>query len=304
MANQLLVNPYPDGFDSTLATMTVNGSIQLVGSSVSTGEPINWNSLMDAVGYNEINYRGNGKNGTGTAQTTGFAVSAGTCTCTAANNFSAGQQVTFLGNTGTLSALFNGQVVTILTATSSQFTFATTNTGTTTTGDVGLAVRYVPVNLPVPADGAVLSVTVSAISASAGVVTVTGTNNLLPGATVTFAGFASGTLGPKLIAAGPLVVASATASAFTIVSALTGTTGTGTATGSNAPQPFSVKLWSELASGYTYAYSSTTGVLYVQQVPASSALTTAAPQSNLAAAAYPSGVLGDVIKYEAKFRRG
>jgi hypothetical protein len=304
MANQLLVNPYPDGFDSTLATLTVNGSIALVGSAVSTGEPINWTSLMDAVGYNEINYRGNGKNGTGTAQTTGFAVSAGTCTCTAANNFAVGQQVTFLGNTGTLSALFNGQVVTIVTATSSQFTFTTTNTGTTTTGDVGLAVRYVPVSLPVPPDGATLTATVSAVSASGGVVTVTATNNFLPGAQVSFAGFASGTLGPKLIAAGYLTVASATSSAFTITSALTGTTGTGTATGSNTAVPFSVKFWSELASGYTYSYSSSTGVLFVQQVPASASLTSAAPQGNLAAAAYPAGVLADVIKYEAKFRRG
>ena len=173
MANQLLVNPFPAGFDATQTSLTLNGSIALCGSAVSTGEPINWESLMDAIGYNEINYRGNGKNGTGTALTTGFAVSAGVCTCTAANNFTAGRQVTFLGNTGTLSALFNGQVATILSATSSSFTFATTNTGTTTTGDVGLAVLYKPVSLPVPAEGSVLTATVSAISASGGVVTVT-----------------------------------------------------------------------------------------------------------------------------------
>ena len=300
MANQLLVNSFPAGFDSTQTTLTVNGSILLAGSAVSTGEPINWNSLIDAIAYTQVNYRGNGKNGTGAAYTTGFAVSAGTATVTAANNFLVGDQVSFLGNTGTLSALFNGQVGTILTATSSQFTMTTANTGTTTTGDVGIAFRYVPVSLPVPPDGATVSVTVSAVSASGGVVTVTGANNLLPGAAVTFAGFASGTLGPKLIAAGPLVVASSTTSAFTITSALTGTTGTGTASGSNPPTPFSVKFWSSLASGYVYQYSSTTGVLFVVE----GGSTTSVPLAPLGAGAYPSGVLADVILYEAKFTKG
>jgi hypothetical protein len=65
-----------------------------------------------------------------------------------------------------------------------------------------------------------------------------------------------------------------------------------------------VKFWSELASGYVYEYSSTTGVLFVAQVPAAGSLTNAAPLSALAAAAYPAGVLGDVIKYEAKFCKG
>ena len=164
---------------------------------------------------------------------------------------------------------------------------------------------------------------------------------------MTFAGFASGTLGPKLIAAGPLVVASSTSTAFTIVSALTGTTGTGTATGSNPPVPFSVKFWSELASGYEYQYSTTTGVLFVLQsgsaTPAGTiaipvdtnvgttgpvyadtvanhfsttgsatsitnatftgSASTAAALAPLSAAAYPAGVLNDVIKYEAKFVR-
>ena len=265
MSSQLLVNSYPAGFDATQASLTVNGSILLAGSAVSTGEPINWTSLMDAVAYTQVNYRGNGKNGTGAAYTTGFAVSTGICTCTAANNFSPGQQVTFLGNTGTLSALFNGQVVTILTASSSSFTFATTNTGTTTTGDVGIAVRYIPVSLPVPADGTVQSVTISALSASGTTLTVTGANNLLPGAEVTVS-VATGTLGPKL-AGLTLTVLNSTQTAFTALmpSALSGSTGTGTASGTNPPQPYSVKFWSGAGSGLIYQYTSATGCLFVYQ---------------------------------------
>ena len=262
MANQLLVNPFPSGIDTSQGTLTLNGSLLLAGSAVATGEPINWNSLIDAIAYTQVNYRGNGKNGTGAAYTTGFAVSAGTATVTAANNFSVGQQVTFLGNTGTLSALFNGQVVTILTATSSAFTFTTTNTGTTTTGDVGIAFRNVQVNLPVPPDGAGISVTVSALSASGTTLTVTGTNNLLPGAVVTVS-VATGTLGPKLVGL-QLPVLNSTGTAFTALmpSALTGSTGTGTATGANPPVPYSVKFWSSLDSGYIYQYNSTTGCLF------------------------------------------
>lgn len=302
--NALLVNPFPAGFDSTQTTLTVNGSILLAGSAVATGEPINWTQLFDAIAYTQVNYRGNGKNGTGAAYTTGFAVSAGTCTVTAANNFSAGQQVVFLGNTGTLSAAFNGTVQTILTASSSQFTFATTTTGTTTTGDVGLAVRNVQVSLPVPADGAVQNLTVTALSASGTTLTVTAANNLLPGAFVTLS-VATGTLGPKL-ANLQLPVLNSTGTAFTaqMPSALTGTTGTGTGSGSNPPTPYSVKFWSALDSGYVYQYDSATGCLFVTQVPAAASLTSAAPLSDLAAAAYPAGVLADVILYEAKFAKG
>ena len=126
MANILLLNPFPAGFDSTQTTLTANGSIQLYGNAVAAGEPINWASLIDGIGYNEVNFRGNGVHGQNTAQTTGFAVAAGTATVTAANNFSPGQVVTFAGNAGTLSALFNGLSFTILTATASQFTFTTT----------------------------------------------------------------------------------------------------------------------------------------------------------------------------------
>lgn len=304
MANILLLNPFPAGFDSTQTTLTANGSIQLYGNAVAAGEPINWASLIDGIGYNEVNFRGNGVHGQNTAQTTGFAVAAGTATVTAANNFSPGQVVTFAGNAGTLSALFNGLSFTILTATASQFTFTTTLTGTTTSGDVGVACTGKAVIPPVPSYGAALLATVTAISAAGTTLTVTAANAYLPGAQVQVA-VATGTLGPKLAGVNLTVLAS-TSTAFTALmpSALTGSTGTGTASGVNPPEPYSVKFWSELASGYVYQYSSTTGVLFVAQVPAAGSLTNAAPLSALAAAAYPAGVLGDVIKYEAKFCKG
>jgi hypothetical protein len=115
---------------------------------------------------------------------------------------------------------------------------------------------------------------------------------------------ATGTLGPKLAGISiPVISSTTTAFTATMPSALTGTTGTGTAVGANPPQPYSVEFWSANGSGYSYTYSEATGVLYVQQVPASSALTSAAPMSNLAAAAYPAGVLGDIIKFEAYFSK-
>ena len=359
MANVMLVNPFPAGFDSTQTALTVNGSVALVGSAVTTGEPINWNLLNDGVGYNEVNFRGNGVNGPDTAQTTGFAISAGVCTCTAANNFSAGQQVTFLGNTQTLSALFNKVVITVISATSSAFTFATASTGTTTTGDVGIAYTYAPRTIPEPGLGAIQNLTVTALSASGTTLTVTAANNLLPGAIVNIV-VATGTLGPKLAGLQlPVIFSTSTAFTATMPSALTGTTGTGTGTGVNGPQPYSVKFWSEIASGYIYQYDSTTGCLFVYQggagTPAGTIVSTstaptittssggvttalgvaagalsevagasgitgvqaptitstftgsagsAGALTPLSAAAYPAGVLADVIKMEAKFCKG
>lgn len=300
MANQILVNPFPYGHDSSQTALTVCGSVALAGSAVSTGEPLNWANLQTGIGYNEVNFAGNGVHGNGSALTTGFAVSAGIATVTAANNFSVGQQVTFLGNTQTLSALFNGQVGTILTASSSQFTIATTNTGTTTTGDVGLAVAYSPSSIPEPGFNYVQNLTVTALSASGTTLTVTAANNLLPGAQVTI-NVASGTLGPKL--AGlvlPVIFSTTTAFTATMPSALSGTTGTGTGTGINGVQPYVVSFWSSLDSGYTYTYNQTTGCLFVQVGGASASQ----PQANLSAGAYPSGVLNDVVKYEARFAKG
>ena len=302
MGSQLLVNPYPAGFDCAQESLTVSGTIALFGSAVSTGEPINWTQLVDAVQYNEVNFRGNGKHGTGLAYTTGFAIASGVCTVTANNNFSVGQAIVFLGNTQTLSTLFNNAPpVTLLTATSTNFTFATTITGTTTTSDVGIAVRSAPISLPVPADGAVQSLTVTALSASGSTLTVTAANTLLPGAATTIS-VATGTLGPKLSGLQlPVLNSTGTAFTATMPSALTGTTGTGTGSGSNPPTPYSVNFWSALNSGYVYQYDSTTGCLFAMAQTNGAAA--GAPLAALGAGTYPSGVLGDVIKYEAKFTR-
>lgn len=300
MANQLFVNPFPAGVDSTQTTLTMFGSVALAGSAVATGEPINWASIMNGVGYNDINFQGNGTNGSGSALTTGFAVASGICTCTAANNFQVGQQITFLGNTQTLSALFNGQVVTILTATTAAFTFATTNTGTTTTGDVGLAVNHSVHLIPEPASNVSQNLTVTALAASGTTLTVTASNNLLPGAQVTIS-VAAGTLGPKLAGLTlPVIFSTSTAFTATMPSALSGTTGTGTGTGLNPAQPYSVSFWSQNDSGYSYAYNQKTGCLFVQTGGAA----VSSPQANLAAGAYPAAVLNDLVLYEAKFAKG
>ena len=300
MASQLLVNPFSAGFDSTQGSLTVNGTVLLAGSAVTTGEPINWTAMMDGVSYNEVNFEGNGVHGNGSAYTTGFAVSGAICTVTANNSFIVGEQVTFVGNTQTLSAAFNGANVTILTASPTQFTFATSTTGTTTTGDVGLAVVYSPRSLPIPSLGAVQNLTVTALSASGTTLTVTAANNLLPGAYTSIV-VASGTLGPKL-AGLQLPVISSTSTAFTATmpSALTGTTGTGTGTGINPAVPYSVKFWSANDSGYVYQYNAKTGCLFAMVGGA----TASTPLANIAAGAYPAAVLGDVVKFEAKFARG
>jgi hypothetical protein len=151
----------------------------------------------------------------------------------------------------------------------------------------------------VPLQGAngAIAATITALSASGGVVTVTATNAYVPGAQVTITSASSG-IGAGLTG-NTYTVLQSTGSAFTITSTATGATGTGTASGINPPQPYSVQVWSELASGYLYQYSRTTGVLYV--------LTGAAAQSPLtalSAGAYPSGVLNDLIRYEATFLKG
>ena len=140
MSNQLFANPFPYGSDITQKYQHILGSLALAGSAVATGEPLDSTKIISGIGFNDKNFAGNGVAGNGSALTTGFAVSAGVCTVTADNNFSAGQQVTFYGNTQTLSALFNFTTVTIASADSTTFTFTTAQTGVTTTDDVGVAV--------------------------------------------------------------------------------------------------------------------------------------------------------------------
>jgi hypothetical protein len=295
MANQILADPFPGGIANEDQVQIFSGTIALAGSAVTAGEPLNWSNIATGVSYNEINRLGDGLHGKNTALVTAYSASSGTVTATAANNFSAGQQVTFVGNTTTLGLLLNGVTVTVVTATATNFTFLSSATGTGTS-EVGLAVSGYAV-APIQGANAPINLTITAISASGSVLTVTAANALLPGAQVQIA-VASGTLGPKLAGLNlPVLVSTGTAFTATMPSALSGTTGTGTGIGTNPPQPFSLCFWSELASGYSYAYSRTTGVLFVQVGGASASL----PMANLAAGAYPSGVLNDVIRYEAKF---
>jgi hypothetical protein len=294
MANQILVDPFPGGIDIASQVETVQGSIVLAGSAVSTGEPLNWTNMVSGVGYNEINRLGEGVHGTATALVTTFAASSGTVTATAANNFSPGWQVTFVGNTSTLGLLLNGVTVTVVTATATNFTFLSTATGTGT-GEVGLAVAVAQKVFPLQGANPAINGTVTALSASGGIVTVTAANYYLPGAQVVVTSAVSG-IGTA-ISGKTLTVIASTGTAFTVASTATGATGTGTVSGINPPQPYTMALWSELASGYQYSYSRTTGVVFVQVGAAAISL----PNANLAAGAYPAGVLNDVIRYEAKF---
>lgn len=297
MSLQIFANPWPyAGRDNTQNLIAVSGSIQLYGSYPSGGEPVDWTKIVSAFGYNELSPLGLGvAAANGSAQVTTLSASAGTITATAANNFVVGQQVTFVGCTSTLGLLLNGQTVTVVTASSSQFTFtnAATGTGTGETGIVYSGRQYGVVGY----GSNPLTASVTAVSASGGVVTVTAANNFVPGAQVTFSGFASGTLGPKLITASPLTVASATSSAFKITSGLTGTTGTGTAIGSNPAQPIFVKFSDGSDTGYTFNYSPATASLQVQV----SSSTAGNPAADISATTYPAALLACCLKYRAYF---
>jgi hypothetical protein len=306
MSNAILINPFPTGADTTQHSLTITGSIVLCGAAVATGEPLNFGTVYSGVGYNEINnpaiasmITGGTAHGPSTALVTTFSGSGTVVTATAANNFFVGQSVTFLGNTSTLGLLLNGTSAVIASASATQFTFASTATGTGTS-EVGLAVTGRAASLPVPG-GPLLTATVTALSASGSVLTVTAANTFLPGAQVTVS-VATGTLGPKLTMTLPVLQSTGTAFTAQMPSALTGTTGTGTATGANPPMPYDVRVESALASGYIYQYNQTFGTLFgFAQTNAAAA---GDPLGKLAAAAYPAGALADVVRYTAKFARG
>lgn len=298
MSVQILVNPYPYGVTSEQNVYRVRGSIALAGSATAAGEPLNWNALATGNGYNEIL---NGAQGRNTALVTAFT--AGTAgsppiaiiTATAANNFFPTQNVTFVGNTSVLGLLLNGITVQVLTASPTKFTFASDLVGDGS-NEVGLAVaaQTYPV-LPVPGSGTI-TVPVTAVSASGGIITVTATNYFTVGASVSL-NITTGTLGPKLT--GQYTVLSSTGSAFTFASAATGSTGVGYAFGNNPPQPLAVQFYSASASGYVYQYDEVTASLFAMECSAGSPPVLVA----IPAAAYPAGVLADVIKYEAVFGR-
>lgn len=301
MANQILVDTFPGGRSMESAAEVFSGSIALCGSAVAAGEPLNWANLVSGVGYNEVNREGNGVHGTGQAYVTAFSASTGTITATAANNFSVGQLLTFVGCTSTLGLLLNGVTVQVVTASATQFTFLSASTGSGSS-ETGIAVNANSQVFPLQRGNSAIAATVTALAASGGIVTVTAANTYLPGAQVVITSTTSG-IGTA-ISGLTLTVLSSTSTAFKVTSSATGATGTGTASGINPPQPFSVKFWSELASGYIYQYSRTTGVLFVVESPAvASTPATAGVLTALAAGAYPSGVLADLVRYEAKFQK-
>lgn len=304
MANQLFINPYPYGQDNTQRMEIMDGSVVLCGASTASGEPINWQNILSGLGYNEKNLCGLGGTGYGTnngsSLVTTLSASGGTITATAANNFYVGQKVTFIGCTSTLGLLLNGVTVIVVTASASNFTFLSASTGTGT-GEVGMAVSG-KLYIPNAFNGPNLTATITAASASGGLVTITAANNFLPGANISFNAGVSGSLLLALVAAQTSAgykVVSSTGAAFVIASALTGASGTGTVTGFNCAQPFSCSFWSQNDSGYVYTYSEATGNLFVQV----SGAAVSSPSANISAGAYPAAVLGDVIKFEAKFAR-
>ena len=301
MANQILVDPFPGGRSIESSVEVFRGSIALAGSAVAAGEPLNWANLVTGTLYTEINREGGGAHGTGQAYVTAFSASTGTVTATAANNFSVGQLLTFVGCTTTLGLLLNGVTVQVVTASSSQFTFLSSATGSGSS-EVGMAVNANSQVFPLQKSNVTVTGSVTALSASGGVVTVTAANNLVSGAQVVVTSATSG-IGATMSGV-TLTVLSATATAFKVTSAATGATGTGTYSAINPPIPFSVKVWSELASGFVYQYSRSTGVLFVMEIPAiASTPSSASALSALAAGTYPSGVLADVIRYEATFQK-
>lgn len=293
MSNQILVDTFPGGRSIEGGAEIFRGAIALAGSAVAAGEPLNWANLVTGIPYNSVNREGGGAHGSGQAYVTAFSASTGTVTATANNNFQVGQLLTFVGNTSTLGLLLNGVTVQVVTASSTSFTFLSSATGSGSS-EVGIAVNANANVFPLQGANKAIAATVTALSASGGVVTVTAANTYVPGAQVVITSATSG-IGAT-ISGQTLTVLSSTSTAFKVTSSATGATGTGTASGINPPQPFSVKVWSELASGFIYQYSRTTGVLFV--------LTGAAAQSPLtalSAGVYPSGVLGDLIRYEATF---
>lgn len=299
MASQLLVNPFPAGKFDAQGITAIHGSIVLAGSAVATGEPIYWNNLVTGIGYNEANFQGNGQaHGAASAVVTALSASGGVITATAANNFSVGSPVTFVGCTTQLGAKLNGFTFNVASASSSQFTFASTATGTGSSEN-GLAISGSSLTLDTPAQP-VQTASVTAVSASGGIITATAANTFLPGAKVQFTNGSTG-LAASLSNGQTYTVLTATSSAFTFASSLTGSTGTATATGANAPQPLYVEFSSAANSGYVYQYSQATASLFVLEVPN---LSPPVVLGNLGAGAYPAGVTGDVIKYMAYFTRG
>ena len=309
MSNQLLINPFPNGVGLNTRSQEFDGTIQLAGSTVATGEPINWGDIISGIGYNEINWQTNsgysgpvyGQAGNATALVTGLAASAGVITVTAAHNFQVGQVIRFKNLTSVFGLLLNGLSFPVATVTgNTAFTILSAITATTTSAEVGMAVSGRSATIPLVSPPPPLTATVTALSASGSVLTVTAANKFLPGALVTVS-VATGTLGPLLTMSLPVLQSTGTAFTATMPSALSGTTGTGTATGVNPRQPFSVHFESVLDSGYVYQYNNTFATLFITAQTSGAAA--GAPLGNLGAAVYTAGALADCIRWTAKFSK-
>ncbi len=301
MANQLFSHPWPFcGKQPFMETVVVNGSLQLYGSYPSGGEPINWANIVSAFGVNEVNPLGMGKSfANGSANVTVLSASGGTITATAANNFVAGQTVKFVGCTSTLGLLLNGQTFVIVTASSTNFAFLSSSTGTGT-GETGIVISFTPTLLNFPPPPSQLTASITTYAASGGVITATSANNFLPGAQVTLSGGVS-VLG-LLLNGLTVTVTSSTGTAFTFVNASTGT-GTGEsakATGRNPAQPYDVDFWSASGNGYTYSYNAALGALHVQQGGAAASN----PNADISAGTYNATLLADCIRVQAYFQKG
>jgi hypothetical protein len=298
MANQIFASNYPRGMQMEQRFQHVFGKIQLaasVGSQFGGPESLNWSNILSGAVYASGSTTSNG-----TALVTVLSASAGTITATAANRFSVGQAVTFVGLTSALGLLLNGQTVIVVTASTTQFTFANSATGTGTS-ETGMAVsgqKFLTYGLPTNPIAATVT-SLAATAASGGTpayVTVTAANNYFAGALVTFSGLTT-TLG-LLLNGVKFTVLWASQTQFAILTALTGSAGadSGTASAQNPCAPSSFIAASSAASGYIYQVDQRNWNIYPMQGGASASL----PLAKVTGA-YPAGITGDLISWSAYF---
>jgi hypothetical protein len=297
MANQIFATPYPKGMEMTQRAQHVFGKIQLaasVGDQFGGPEALNWTNILTGSVYAT-----GGTNASGTALITALSASGGTITATAANRFSVGQSISFVGLTTTIGLLLNGTTAIVATASSTSFTFLSTATGSGSS-ETGMAVSGSKFyTYGIPGNGVSATVTsLSATAASGGTpayVTVTAANNYFAGATVTFSGLTT-TLG-LLLNGVQFTVLWANQTSFAILTALTGSAGSdsGTAIAQNPAAPYSIQITSNAASGYIYQIDQRNWNIYPFQ-----AGSTTSPLAKVTGA-YPAGVTGDIIAYSAYF---
>lgn len=298
MANQIFARLYPKGQEMTQRAQHIFGYIALsasVGNQYGGPESLNWANILTGIPYPAA-----GTLDKGTSLITTLSASAGTITATANNRFAVGDVVTFVGLTSALGLKLNGSSAIVVTASGTQFTFASAQTGTGT-GETGMAVNGSPFFtsgiLSNPVSATVTSLAVTAASGGTlAYITVTAANNYKAGAQVTFSGLTTA-LG-LLLNGVTFTVAWANQTSFVIVSTLTGSAGSdsGTAYAQNPPVPYSIQVTSILNSGYVYQIDQRNQNIYPKQGGASASLPLASVTG-----AYPSGITGDLIAFSAYF---